>query len=122
MIRSLVFLALLALSSIASAQTVGGESRYAPGIVDLPLTAGLFAINAAPLRFDSPGGRIVVVYAEGQATRASIAQFYGQTLAPLGWERLESLLFRRDGETLRIEIDDSPPLTRVRFFLAPAKP
>ena len=60
-----------------------------PGLEDLPLMAGLFSINAAPLRFDSPGGRIVVAYAEGGVGRAQVAAFYGQTLAPLGWERLE---------------------------------
>jgi hypothetical protein len=64
----------------------------------------------------------VVVYAEGRVDRAAIAAYYGQTLAPLGWTRLEPLLYRRDAETLRIEVDDEPPVTRVRFFLAPAKP
>ena len=106
----------------ALAQSSGVDARYLPGLEDLPLAPGVFAINAAPLRFDSPGGRIVVVYAEGRNDRASISAFYGQTLSPVGWERLEPLLFRRDGETLRIEVDDLPPITRVRFFLAPAKP
>jgi hypothetical protein len=105
-----------------SAQTASVETRYVPGVEDLPLMVELFAIKAAPLRFDSPSGRIVVAYAEGRVSRASVASFYGQTLAPLGWERLEPLLFRRDAETLRVEVDDALPVTRVRFFLAPAKP
>jgi hypothetical protein len=124
MFRLLLIVGLLAATSAspAAAQTAGAEARFVPGLEDLPLMAGLFSINAAPLRFDSPGGRIVVAYAEGGGGRAQVAAFYGQTLAPLGWERLEPLLFRRDAETLRIEVDDAPPVTRVRFFLAPAKP
>jgi hypothetical protein len=124
MFRLLLIVGLLAaaISPPAAAQTAGAEARFVAGLEDLPLMAGLFSINAAPLRFDSPGGRIVVAYAEGGVGRAAIAAFYGQTLSPLGWERLEPLLFRRDAETLRIEVDDAPPVTRVRFFLAPAKP
>lgn len=124
MLRSILIAGVLAsfAGSLVSAQSASGESRYVPGVEDLPLMVGLFSINAAPLRFDSPGGRIVIVYAEGRVDRATIAAFYGQTLAPLGWTRLESLFYRREAETLRIEVDDEPPVTRVRFFLAPAKP
>ena len=124
MLRLLILASLLASLAGApvNAQTASGEPRYLPGVEDLPLMAGLFPINAAPLRFDSPGGRIVVVYAEGRVDRAAVAAFYGQTLAPLGWTRLEPLFYQRDAETLRIEVDDAPPVARLRFFLAPAKP
>ncbi len=122
MFRFLLILGFLAALTPAAAQISGGEPRYVPGVEDLPLMAGLFSITAASMRFDSPGGRIVVAYAEGRGDRSSIAAFYAQTLAPLGWERMEPLLFRRDAETLRIEVDDASALTRVRFFLAPAKP
>ena len=118
MLRFFLILAVLLCPLQARAQ----HSGFAPGLEDLPLMAGLFPIAGSPLRFDSPGGRIVVIYAEGRGSRAAIAGFYRQTLGPLGWESLEALLFRRDSETLRIEVDDTPPVTRVRFFLAPTKP
>jgi hypothetical protein len=99
----------------AAAQQTGA---FLPGIEDLPLMPGLKPVEPASTYFDSPAGRIVIAYAGGPLERPAILSFYAQALPQLGWTRLGDADYRRDGETLRIEVGDArPPL--VRFTLSP---
>jgi hypothetical protein len=97
------------------------NSAFVPGIEDLPLMPGLKPVEPASTYFDSPAGRIVIAYAGMAAApldRPAILSFYAQALPQLGWTRLGDADYRRDGESLRIEVGDArPPL--VRFTLSP---
>jgi hypothetical protein len=94
------------------------NSGFVPGIEDLPLMPGLQPVEPASTYFDSPAGRIVIAYAGGALERPAILSFYASTLPQLGWTRLDDADYRRDGESLRIEVGDArPPL--VRFTLSP---
>jgi hypothetical protein len=93
-------------------------AAFVPGIEDLPLMPGLRPVEPASTYFDSPAGRIVIAYAGGPLERPAILAFYATTLPQLGWTPASSNDYRRDGETLRIEIGEArPPL--VRFTLSP---
>ncbi len=48
-----------------------------------------------------------------------VRNFYAETLPQLGWQRLSELTFRREGEVLRIVIEDRRQPIVVRFSLAP---
>ncbi len=95
------------------------QRRYLAGLEDVPLAPGL-ASPDAPLSFDSPQGRIVIAYAQGSGDRATVLAFYSASLPQLGWRREEETLFRRDGESLRLEFGPPGRTLTVRFTLAPA--
>ena len=94
------------------------NSGFVPGIEDLPLMPGLKSVEPASTYFDSPAGRIVIAYAGGAPERPAILSFYAQALPQLGWTRLGDADYRRDGETLRIEVGQAKP-SLVRFTLSP---
>jgi len=123
----LVFL-LAALLSPAWMSPAAGEDRFVAGIDDLPLMAGLAPVAGQNVVFDAPGGRVVEAWAEGSVTRAAVLSFYGSTLPQLGWAVAAPDLFRRDGETLRLEFPSGAPqgsttaapgALRIRFYLSP---
>jgi hypothetical protein len=109
------------LGAAATSPTAAQQSAaasFVPGIEDLPLMPGLRPVEPASTYFDSPAGRIVIAYAGGPLERPAILAFYATTLPQLGWTRAGNTDYRRDGETLRIEIGEAkPPL--VRFTLSP---
>ena len=94
------------------------NSGFVPGIEDLPLMPGLRPVEPASTYFDSPAGRIVIAYAGGAPERPAILSFYAQALPQLGWTRLGDADYRRDGESLRIEVGEAKPSV-VRFTLSP---
>ncbi len=113
--------------ALAAGAARAGDS-FVPGVDDLPLMPGLAAMAGQSVVFDAPGGRVVEAWAEGAVTPASVLAFYGSTLPQLGWTASAPDLFRREGETLRVEF---PPAgqpsvtpaaagtTLVRFYLSP---
>ena len=111
-----------------SGGTRAAGSSFVPGIEDLPLMPGLAPVEPASTYFDSPEGRIVIAYAGGQLQRPAILSFYATTLPQLGWTALDAADYRRDGETLRIEVGAAKPnaasagaadAALVRFTLSP---
>ncbi len=111
--RKLALLAVLLLPAIAFA----GEAFLAE-IEDVPLAPGL---TEAPggLVFDSPTGRIVEASASGAVSAEQVRSFYNETLAQLGWRSTGDLQFRRDNETLKIDIDPRRKPLVVHFNLTP---
>ncbi len=95
--------------------------QFVPGIVDLPLMAGLVAKPESTLHYDTPSGRIVDVHASGNLNRLQVAKFYSDTLPQLGWMAMSPGVYRRDDEILKIVIKKSEagPIS-VRFSLVPA--
>lgn len=98
-----------------------GAETFVAGIDDLPLMPGLAALPTQGVVFDVPGGRIVEAWAQGAVTRGAVLTFYGSTLPQLGWSVSAPDLFRREGETLRLEF---PPgaaagTLLIRFYLSP---
>ena len=53
--------------------------------------------------FDTAQGRIVEVFASGALKEGRVLAFYDETLPQLGWQRVASGLFRREGEVLSLE-------------------
>jgi hypothetical protein len=123
-------LALLLAAALSSAWVSPARSadRFVAGIDDLPLMTGLAPVAGQNVVFDAPGGRVVEAWAEGSVTREAVLSFYGSTLPQLGWTVATPGLFRRDGETLRLEFPSgapqgaAPPASGallIRFYLSP---
>ena len=67
-------------SQIASADTI--QHRWAG---DVPIMHGLSIEPELGFAFDSPNGRIVMIFASATAPASKIMDFYGSTLSQLGW-------------------------------------
>ena len=79
----LLALALFATMPLASAPRA--ESLQQQWVGDLPLMAGMTIEPELGFAFDSPGGRIVLVFAASQAESAGVLAYYNDALSSLGW-------------------------------------
>ena len=78
-------------------------SRFISVLDDLPLMQGLVEDADSATVFDTARGRIVEVFASGALKEGRVLAFYVETLPQLGWRRVASGLFRREGEVLSLE-------------------
>ena len=78
-------------------------SRFISVLDDLPLMQGLVEDADSATVFDTARGRIVEVFASGALKEGRVLAFYDETLPQLGWRRVASGLFRREGEVLSLE-------------------
>jgi len=67
-------------SSLANSDTA--QHRWAG---DVPIMNGLLIEPELGFAFDSPDGRIVMIFASSKMSASKIMTFYGLTLAELGW-------------------------------------
>jgi len=139
-VRPLAILALVGIATAAVPLSDGGAVGSAPaaaqgpgsflvGLEDLPLMPELRQIVDVGVTFDTPGGRIVELYATGGVSRAGVLEFYAHTLPQLGWRPAEPGTYRREGERLLLDFPDRLPQGAVqraatdrlivRFFLSP---
>ena len=124
-----ILLAVLVLVLLLHAPSLGrAANAFVPGVDDLPLMPGLSVLNGQDVVFDAPGGRVVEAWAEGRVSREAVLSFYASTLPQLGWTAAAPDLFRREGETLRLEFPATPsrnvqPISAgslvIRFYLSP---
>lgn len=97
-------------SVIAGSAIVGSanaeEARQASWVGDVPIMPTLSIEQGLGFAFDSPEGRIVIIYLNGDTTAAEINAYYNNALKPLGWDAASNNAsdnkWRREGETLRI--------------------
>ena len=66
--------------SLVKADTI--QHRWAG---DVPIMSGLSIEPELGFAFDSPDGRIVMIFASSKMSESKIMGFYGSTLAQLGW-------------------------------------
>jgi hypothetical protein len=117
--RLAILLWLFALPALAA-------DAFVSGINDLPLMPGLRALPGEGTVFDAPAGRVVEAWADGAVAREAVLSFYAATLPQLGWSAAGPDLFRREGESLRLEFPAAGPrgdratgTLLVRFYLSP---
>jgi len=98
-----------------------GDAAFVAGTEDLPLMPGLRQMPDTQMVFETGRGRLVEAYAKGAVTAAQVAAFYAATLPQLGWRTMsDGTGFRREGETLRIDVLPGPEPRTVRFHIAPS--
>ena len=76
------------------------------GFQNIPLMNKLAQVDEKCFLFDTPYGRIIHAFAKGKIKENEVTNFYSETLRELGWKELDRLKFFRDGEYLRVEIED----------------
>jgi len=82
----------------ASAAT---SSQQHDWVGDIPIMPAFSIEPALGFAFDSPNGRIVMVFASSTAEMAEIMTFYNESLAAIGWQGGDGT-WRRGPETLII--------------------
>lgn len=116
-----IFLTLLMLFFVAF-PVRAEKAVFAAGFEDLPVMGGLKQADDSSVSFDTPAGRIIEAYLEGDnAGAADVKDFYGKTLPQLGWKavpskKAERFSFTREGEVLTFTVDGKRPVT-VRIEL-----
>ncbi len=106
-------LAALVLTVLAITSLPAFATDYLSGISDLPLPDGLVEAKDKSTVFDSAVGKVVTAYASGPGTAAAVHDFYESTLPQLGWEETDEGNWRRENETLKIDVlgPDAGPVT-----------
>ena len=61
------------------------ESQQHGWVADVPIMPGLSVEPALGFAFDSPNGRIVMIFASSVATASDIMRFYNDSLPAIGW-------------------------------------
>jgi hypothetical protein len=108
---AVIFMLLAPLAALAQGFVAGTE--------DVPLMPGLSPVAGSALAFDKPEGRIVEAQARGNVTRAAVHRFYAESLPHLGWTPSGPETWRRERETLRLELGGSDGDLTVGFILSP---
>jgi len=81
--------------------TKAAKSQQYSWVGDVPIMADLSVEPALGFAFDSPNGRIVMIFASSTAKAADIMGFYNDSLSVIGWVGGDGT-WRRGPETLVI--------------------
>lgn len=111
-------LLMMVLTSIGVVHSLQAQT-YLAGFEDLPLMPGLSIVEGAGIDFDAPSGRIAEAYATGNLTPGTVIEFYRATLRQLGWNEVADAAFEREGESLRLDLEDADGEFTVWFRLSP---
>ncbi len=114
---------LLMAALIASGMPVPAQDmpRFFESLGDIPRMEGLEELKEQTLVYDKPEGRFVEMMALSQAagSEASVLAYYQESLAQLGWQRLEERSFVRGDEQLVLSFESLDRQNFVRFTLSP---
>ena len=91
--------AMVAFASLTPAKAA--QSQQHSWVGDVPIMADLSVEPALGFAFDSPNGRIVMIFASSTAKAADIIGFYNDSLPAIGWVGGDGT-WRRGPETLVI--------------------
>jgi len=95
----LVGFAVVAFGNLSPSQAA--QSQQHSWVGDVPIMADLSVEPALGFAFDSPNGRIVMIFASSTTKAADIFGFYNESLAAIGWVGGDGE-WRRGPETLLI--------------------
>lgn len=101
MIRALLIFMAFMLASPVMAETPQ-QSPQQRWIGDVPIMDNMSIESDLGFAFDSPDGRIVVIYVSGSSDKSDVQNYYDMALIPLGWEAVADLAWHRQNERLVI--------------------
>ena len=90
-------------------------------IEDMPLAPGLVEAPGASTVFDKPDGRIVQLVASGPAAGDQVLRFYADALPQLGWAKTSATTWRREAESLTLEVRTKGRDAELRISIARTK-
>ena len=78
------------------------ETAQQRWIGDVPIMESMAIESDLGFAFDSPDGRIVVIYVSGDTDKTTLQEYYDMALIPLGWSVDADLIWNRESERLTI--------------------
>ncbi len=102
--RRMLAALVLTASLLTSLSLPAFATDYLTDITDLPLPAKFVEAKDKSTVFDSAVGRVVTAYASGPGSADSVHDFYDDTLPQLGWKQTDEGNWRRDKQTLKIDV------------------
>ncbi len=87
-------------------------------VADIPIIDGLTVAAELSFSFDSPSGRVMVIYARPDKQDTDITAAYSRLLGALGWQA-DTQGFSRASEQLKIEKVRVENIDLWRFALTP---
>jgi hypothetical protein len=100
-VASLLLASFGMLGSTSLQTSQAAESQQHTWVGDLPIMPALSVEPALGFAFDSPNGRIVMVFASSAAAAPDIMRFYNESLPAIGWTGGDGS-WRRGSEALLI--------------------
>ncbi|MCE2516528.1 MAG: hypothetical protein J4F41_01570 [Alphaproteobacteria bacterium] len=92
-----------AMLMVMTVSSVQAESLpQARWVGDVPIMPALTIEQGLGFAFDSPEGRIVMIYLTGDAAADDVMAYYDSALNPLGWTMQSASSWAREGESLAI--------------------
>jgi len=88
---------------------------YSKLVEDLPLMTNMQEQKEDFVVFDNPTGRIVQFSAITKSSQKEILEFYNNALPPLGWVKSSPNSFKRETETIKLEIENGTNQSTVLF-------
>ena len=101
-----------------SPSQAAAQSQQHSWVGDVPIMADLSVEPALGFAFDSPNGRIVMIFASSTADATDIIGFYNEALAAIGWVGGDGK-WRRGPETLVIKEVNTATGQLWRLMLRP---
>ena len=101
LVASLLLASFGMLGSTSLLTSQAAESQQHTWVGDLPIMPALSVEPALGFAFDSPNGRIVMVFASSAAAAPDIMRFYNESLPAIGWTGGDGS-WRRGSEALLI--------------------
>lgn len=117
-----VLIAVCLFLASASLLWAAEPARFFESLPDIPLMEGLEEAEGSGYLFDKAQGRIAGGVAQGAVEVSAIRAYYKGVLPQFGWvlEDEKDLVFRREGEELRVQIRPSDPGAEVQMDIQPA--
>ena len=88
--------------TVLLAAPVLAETAQQRWIGDVPIIETMTIESDLGFAFDSPDGRIVVIYVSGKVDKTALHEYYDMALIPLGWSVAADLMWNRESERLTI--------------------
>ena len=101
LVASLLLASFGMLGSTSLQTSQAAESQQHTWVGDLPIMPALSVEPALGFAFDSPNGRIVMVFASSAVAAPDIMRFYNESLSAIGWTGGDGS-WRRGSEALLI--------------------
>ena len=113
---ALLLVVALSFVTVLSGVSATAQSPQQQWVGDLPIMAEMTIEPELGFAFDSPGGRIVLVFASASAGSADIFAYYNDALASLGWTGSDGTWERGDESLGLAQVDTSVGrLWRIRL-------
>ena len=113
---ALLLVVALSFVTVLSGVSATAQSPQQQWVGDLPIMAEMTIEPELGFAFDSPGGRIVLVFASASAKSADIFAYYNDALASLGWAGSDGSWERGDESLGLAQVDTSVGrLWRIRL-------